>query len=554
MAGWLRKIKIQCVPSILIIRNVYHFPTKVILFPFSTMTTESHPYLSIPQDINVPRPGADLELFDELICYTDDSLGIIPPSPQGANTLSISNTSKSKDSKPRRSKKSKSSKKSSVGARSLNQASSTSPSPIPPQFSHFIKRLSTPVPHEISGDGIYAPNGRISGASISGLSKSLEHHTPIPDSSTENVQPRRKSSTVLLRPISRQKSLPKRQLLGGSANSLSRQNAVREKKGGKFYRIKLRIKRMMQRAKEWRFYRFTVLRKGIHRRKSSYKKRSASLVISAPQTNPTLGAGNARHVTTLSTELKALAGGFPVAGPLAEVSDRPHISSRRASQMRMASYISDQQSRYVSDMFTKTQNSSVEYPLSRGIEQQLDPTPNTSLGYGDAATMFTNLWRQYLALVLSQRIKLRMEIESYNKFMQARQTNFIGQVDDDLLSCSTASHVNETASKSLEPLQYATLDEFVEVPDQEFEDTFENRKSMLGEMLEYNSDGYLTHSSTSETLNALVSSLVYLFSQRYATRSKRSCSVVDLATTPALDGSFIPRLKPITYNLNEAVA
>lgn len=512
------------------------------------MSTKPHLQPPTNEDVNVPRPSAGSELFDELICYTDDDLGIIPPSPQELQSRSMSTNPKSDYSKSRRSKKSK---RSTLSPHSLKHASSSSPSPIPPQFSHFIKRLSSPGHRRGSKDWILAPNGQATCASTSGLSKSRSiDRTPITTPSTERRGPHTKTISALLRPISRQRSLLKEQMLGSPANSLSRQNAVREKQGGKIYRLKLRIKRMLRRVKEWRFYRFTVLRKGIPRRKRTSKK-PTNLVISAPQTNPTLGTGNAYHVSTLSTELKALAGGYPAANSLAGAIDRHHASSRRASQMRMDSYISDQQSRYVSDMLTKTQNSSVEYPASL-TKGQSPISPSISDSKPMTARTFTDVWRQYLALVLAQRIKLRMEIESYNNFIQARQTKFICQVDDDRLSSTTASHVDEVTFKSLDSLQYATLDEFVEVPDQEFDDTFNNRTSMLGEMLEYNSDNYSTHSSTSETLNNLVSSLVYLFSQRYAARSKLSSSAVDLATTPAMGGSFIPRLKPIVYNLNEA--
>lgn len=151
---------------------------------------------------------------------------------------------------------------------------------------------------------------------------------------------------------------------------LERRNAVRSKAGGAWYRIQLRIKKMILKLKNLRYHNFRVSSKRFGR--SDSMKRSNSLArkkslmgkkgvtILAPSTNPFLGKERVHKVDTLNDTLKMQAG----------AENMNHmIPTQDNRNTRLTSYIDDQQQKYMRDMRTKSNQSSIDY--SR--HHRLDP-------------------------------------------------------------------------------------------------------------------------------------------------------------------------------------
>ena len=331
-------------------------------------------------------------------------------------------------------------------------------------------------------------------------------------------------------------------------SSLSRTKAIRFKEGSLFYRLKVRMKKLGKKLKALRFNNFTVSSKrtGSIKRsntrgktlKRKYRKnpqnaavrRLTSKEISVPYSNPRLGRGETERVDTLDSRLKHQAGAI----------GDPNDITNNIKQNQISGYIDEQQDTYINSMYTKTKSSSINYGNntirkkdakntynSTSDIEEIPPTPPPHLEHnefstveGEKANDVIGAWKRYLSHVISQRIQLRQEIIFFQKLAASNDVSFMA---DDGMSKEIEAHdgpesesefVSESENtlgksisetETLSGSEIGTESDIVDLPTQEFNKAY-NRRSMLGEMLDYDSSD-----------NELVSSSVYSESSHSST-------------------------------------
>ncbi|ODV82014.1 uncharacterized protein CANTADRAFT_87963 [Suhomyces tanzawaensis NRRL Y-17324] len=399
--------------------------------------------------------------------------------------------------------------------------------------------------------------------------------------------------------------------IDSSNSSLERRKAIKFKKGSILYRIKIRLERFLKKMKSLRFHNFKVSSKRPGQSRSNSVRRNKSLrtaklgsgekkplIISAPSTNPHLGRGGVERVKELDDALKYLAGApqenVNIGVPPQDTGKLNHLSS----------YIDQQQSDYVSSMRRKSEQSSVNYsknnlldprrfdanrnefiiphraeseagasdtaeseappPPPHLVDKELAPIANNPAVQGD----MVDLWRKYLTAVLCKRIQLRQEINMFQSFVASKaQDTFEGQDDiqsdvkDSLLQADIDVQSDYSSAGSPSVIytttdSEGTADIFVDPPAEEFNKTYLNRRSMLGDMLEYDSDGELDSSSVNtEATNELsITQSDLSVIKTYGTVSRRK-PVRDRMESQSLTSSMstIRRSVAHQYNLSALV-
>lgn len=374
-----------------------------------------------------------------------------------------------------------------------------------------------------------------------------------------------------------------------------------------------------------------VMRKeSLHRRKSS-KTPSAPAAISAPLKNPYLGKEQgASRVEGLTDELKHMAGHEAAKtgavaslkpGPVTAVSSsHPSgnaISTDDGKWSHISKFISEQQELSSSGR-GKTYNSSSALTESDAPQ----PPPHTVSASFEKLQMQA-LWRRYLANVLARRIQLRQEITLFQALVAGHSVPSMLKGTPEVALSYNASIVKNSSDRDTNslPLDHSrgnsaasekifkplTVAESEQAPDddmislvsvsdsilsdndvvslpEEVSDWEEdptvvklhetlNRRSVLGEMLDYDSDDATSASGSSnylnlETQSATESAIV----KRYGTLRRKKSTVtstpaaatpVPATTVPATPSSKylqdtaevsyqIPRSTGIHCNLNVA--
>lgn len=336
-----------------------------------------------------------------------------------------------------------------------------------------------------------------------------------------------------------------------SNSSLMRSKAIRFKEGGWYYRLKLRVKKFAKKLRALRFNNFRVpsKRTGSIKRtgtivklprektlKRKYRqnpqniavKRLTSKDISVPYSNPHLGQGEIKRVDNLNNELKQEAGAFGGSHNNADIKHN-----------QMSEYIGEQQDSYINSMYTKTKSSSINYgnnSLNTKAKrhtynsisdiEEIPPTPpphlehnNFSTVQGEDANDVIGIWSRYLRHVISQRIQLRQEIVFFQALAANRNSGFVMDdlnidtkdnyelQDESEYASDSQKTISESAYETETDAELITISspgsgitedsDVANSPTNEFSKIY-NRRSLLGEMLDYDSSD-----------NELVSSSVY---------------------------------------------
>ncbi|KAK6454452.1 uncharacterized protein RJT20DRAFT_130582 [Scheffersomyces xylosifermentans] len=452
-----------------------------------------------------------------------------------------------------------------------------------------------------------------------------------------------------------------------TSSSLERSNAIRDSKGSVFYRMKLRLKKLLSKLKFFKFHNFTASSKrtgSIRRRKTKTLRRKfrtdpknqsvrramtqRKLQISAPQSNPDLGRGQAERVHALDDNLKYLAG-----APAGNMNFIPPVAPNEGKIGHLEAYIGEQQTEYIKDLYPRAQSiygtnpiastskqyaeptlpefrrdEPAEYPISETEESEAPPPPPhlvaktvpTSKEHEPVLPQHEviDLWRSYLGQVLAKRIQLRQEIDMFRSFMISREDRkaFDNQeyeeletVAADTMETSSAaplssevasvkvsmseftsetlsrrsilsssimqsrtSHENDDIEDDLTSVATSQIrdsesDEFVDEDAEEFHKKVLNRRSILGDMLEYDSDGDSVASSSvysgpsvgasqlSRDLMSKRSSSTYahseILSKTYGTISRRNTVKFERRLSETSTQGTIPRSSGIQHSLHD---
>lgn len=410
---------------------------------------------------------------------------------------------------------------------------------------------------------------------------------------------------------------------------LFRRSALRSKEGSMSYRMKLRLRKMaakLRAMKHWpkRIHAFVTRKKATQRatmRRNSQKssKSTGPATISAPLKNPQLGSEQgAAKVDGLTAELKHMAGHdvqehSNPAPEIARVASPASKTSKDGKWSHLSKFISEQQE-LSSPGLLKPYNSNLAFSETSG-----PPPPPHIVSASLERQKIQVLWRRYLSNVLAQRIQIRQEITMFQALMAGQSVPSLLKGNPEVASSHNASivkggsergtnssHLGDPISRAASAASGKVLTQTIaesdisgdddavslvsvsdsilsdndivslpeEVSDWEEDPAVEklhqtlNRRSVLGEMLDYESDDSSLETGSSVYLNLITQSATEsAIIKRYGTlRRNRS-----KATTPAPTRSFltppattspkvadftperiIPRSSGIHCNLNEA--
>lgn len=387
--------------------------------------------------------------------------------------------------------------------------------------------------------------------------------------------------------------------LNSTTSSLRRSRAIKSKQGSVFYRMKLRLKKWLANLKRLKFSRIVPSKRTKSIRRNNTRSRTLKrkyranpqnptvqkiMNISAPTNNPHLGQMAAKKVATLDHTLKYQAG--------APADNVNHLSDFIDQQQGL--YLNDMEKKSGSINYHKNERNSPKDSYQSDIEEvplsecsSIPPPPPkhqyqegqevTDRQAGDYSQMM-ELWRQYLAHVISKRIQLRQEISLFQQMvvgqdMKARKLSFgsaydmydiredpnaedygyldgyetENQDDDDETGTITSKYSNSTSgyetitdsnatsnvttTNSTNSNMSSTDNDMVQYfpdPDDKFNKKY-NRQSMLSEMLDYESeDSDLTISDDSVQRHHSVHTLdlgkQYSVKHKNGTRSFSSAS------------------------------
>lgn len=365
-------------------------------------------------------------------------------------------------------------------------------------------------------------------------------------------------------------------------SSLRRRKAIRSKEGGFFYRLKLRMKKFLRKLKLNKFKRtasskrtgsIRVKSKTLKRKQRSKPKNknvSRLLTISAPLNNPELGVRGATKVSTLDNALKYEAGAQLPPGQFAT----PATNNATLKMNHLSQYIDQQQGLYLTNMDKKA--NSINYGRSPSIKitdqnlydqiKEIPVSESSSIPppvpkHGNNQTVLgsyedlVDLWRNYLIFVVLKRIQLRQEISYFQKLLVGQEVRAtkpsIGskfsmysiqeqnyEYDNEELTSETSD--SESGSEIEADIDSDTISEASDIetiPDgtlidddvkvfaytdattEKFNRKY-NRQSVLGEMLDYNSDG--TELVSSSQISSVPDPID--ISKQYGTKLSRSLS------------------------------
>lgn len=301
---------------------------------------------------------------------------------------------------------------------------------------------------------------------------------------------------------------------------LSRRRAIRFKEGGLAYRLGIRMRRIAASIKNkskkiWRFV--AGSKKGTRAKMAKRKNRNVS--ISAPLTNPTLGETGASRVPALTSTIKFMAGQDPQPKTLEPSNEY------EGKMTHLSNYLSEQ--RHLS--------AAAPGSLAAFLAESSAPNPPPHKSDGTSGLeaeriRVQTLWKQYLCHVLAQRIQLRQEISVFQALLAGQMIPDIYHkpevlssqhvsiesiystgsvstpenrwIDDDWNATPKTPAASETPEKNLGTDPVESLLEISasseEIPDLSDTETVDlnmqklqhvlNRRSVLGEMLDYESD------------------------------------------------------------------
>lgn len=201
-----------------------------------------------------------------------------------------------------------------------------------------------------------------------------------------------------------------------SVPQLSRRLAIRIKEGGLLYRLKIRMRRVMAATKQ-KGRRMLAYVVGSRHKSVQRRRTKGRVTISAPLANPTLGKGSALRVPELTGALKNMAGyqddnaaTQPIQG---------HIAEYDGKMSHLTNYISEQR-----------QLSAAPESDAFLIESAAPPPPpHKDSQFEMERQRVHTLWRQYLANVLAQRILLRQEISVFQALSAGTHVARLGATD-----------------------------------------------------------------------------------------------------------------------------
>lgn len=272
---------------------------------------------------------------------------------------------------------------------------------------------------------------------------------------------------------------------------LKRRLAIRSKAGLVAYRLKVQMRRMAMALKRApaRCWRFVVGRRRVRRP-------VARGSVSAPLENQALGDGSKVLRARLMSRTRVLLQN-PSLVLLHQPFMPPPIHSEYAGKMtHLSKYISEQ--RQLSNTLALLAAFSVELaappPPPHGrtralleLQLQAERTKEASL---EERQQIQEVWLRYLANVIAQRIKIRHEIYAYQALLAGRSVPLLllPRKPSDTVSVASRRQALLVSVATVESLLDELLPEtLLEDEDAKFDKVF-NRRSVLGEMLDYESD------------------------------------------------------------------
>lgn len=368
---------------------------------------------------------------------------------------------------------------------------------VPRRFSQFILEQQAPKKTE-----------KMSSMSLHSLTSS-EINFPRPYNIGSNPEALASQGTIFS--TRKKKSLKRSTSFKSSKSSLRRSNAIKSKNGSIWYRLKLRLKSALNKLK----YKFTVSSKRSASNTSIKKKltrkhrenprnpsvKRALKKISAPMNNPELGIRQVEYVPTLTEELRILAG--------VQLGKERQISTFVDEQKDYIRKISGQVEKPLikNNSLPKTPNcneQSFQPSVGVPVRSSQSPVPkhftlpkipaNKDMNNDEPdCNTLVDLWKSYLSRSLVKRIELRREITEFLTFVAQKESaefqfeNDIiikgGKATDNSTSTSSIISADTFSTTSWETEDTASLNS----SDKRFNIQL-NRRSMLGDMLEYDSD------------------------------------------------------------------
>lgn len=335
------------------------------------------------------------------------------------------------------------------------------------------------------------------------------------------------------------------------ASTLSRQNAVRVKQGGWWYRVRLRMAKLARKLR-FRFFASSKRTGSIKR----HGKRKPSIT----HANRSLGAPTER-VPFLDDNLKLMAGAYPA-----------HIrlrSPKKQIQQQMQPQLQPQPVPYAPGAPAAAGLQPSRQSLKSSVGSTPPPVPPHLVRRSMTAPLFddTNdtieLWRQYLTHVVCRRVLLRQEIGQFQSYLAAGDPllNRLVAMRTRMPRASFNAVVKETGSET----DYETISESSSVADAvtsasealadtDFSHKVLNRRSMLGQMLDYQSDdlgletsegGFLDAGShrTDDTKGSKVTSSELAIIDRYGTVRRHKAGREANSTPSVASGPIGPSLR-----------
>lgn len=308
---------------------------------------------------------------------------------------------------------------------------------------------------------------------------------------------------------SKNKSKSKSETIQRNTSSLKRSKAVKNKLGSKFYRFQLKLKKILKKIRSFKFQfkasskrtaSISSSRKSI--KNKSKNKNKLNVIkkvnqVSAPVNNPKLGEDKVEFIENLE-DAQALAGKVHDNNPNSKINVPTNIDP--APQFGGPIIPKSNQ-----EVGSETESVA---PIPPPHAQSLGS--NTNLDKNVEKETLIKLWRSYLSLIIQKRIQLRHEINLFQSLMVNQdKKKFItdmSTISSYTKSSICPSEVNDINSK-LTYSNYGSESDGDEEPiiddfRQEFNKNYQNRKSILGDMLEYESDDCLTIASLSTLLDS----------------------------------------------------
>lgn len=345
------------------------------------------------------------------------------------------------------------------------------------------------------------------------------------------------------------KKLRRKKLKKSRKFNLQRKNAIKEKKGSIWYRLRLRMRSLVNKFK----FKFTasskrsasntnVSRKLTRKYRENPRNPSVQRVlkvkmISAPANNPQLGMHPAVRVPSIDDAL------------LADIQIQ-----KTGKDRQLSNYIDQQQDDYLrndSGNSDTVQIRELSDKANTSIlpEPEIKPLVVNSREHSPHLYM-VDLWRSYLSQSLAKRIQLRQEITDFLTFVANKESSdfaFDNHDEDSIRSATPDLQVKPSPDiiSLHSSVDSETVVSFVDDNAEDFKGQL-NRRSMLGEMLEYYSDddsSLISNSSiNSPSRDGSIQNSEYKMS-RYGT-VKRNPPQSNLA-------SSITRSDAIAYKLTE---